>query len=148
VCWPTAYWRPCARDALGGEPGGWPRWRRQLLEQTRALGLICAADGYGIFHRTEFALLVGGQLNDVPPGSGPWQEVGSSSLLVMLFDRTCEFETVYRNSGRKMSQPPNYLLHKGIQAAFTKSDEEPGGSGHVCTEPAFSHTNTSRSNPV
>jgi hypothetical protein len=56
---------------------------------------------------------------------------GSSSLLVMLFDRTCEFETVYRNSGRNMSQPPHDLRHKGIQAAFTKSDEDPGGPGHV-----------------
>jgi hypothetical protein len=46
-------------------------------------------------------------------------------LLVMLFDRTCGIATVYRNSDRKMPQPPNYLLHKGIQAAFTKTDDEP-----------------------
>jgi hypothetical protein len=44
----------------------------------------------------------------------------------MLFDRTCEFEMVYRNSGRNMSQPPNDLRHKGIQTAFTTSDEDPG----------------------
>ena len=56
------------------------------------------------------------------------KEVGSSSLLVMLFGRTCGIETVYRNSGRNMSEPPNDLRHKGIQAAFTKSDEDPNGS--------------------
>jgi hypothetical protein len=31
----TAYRLPCAREDRGGEPVGWQRWRRQLLEQTR-----------------------------------------------------------------------------------------------------------------
>jgi hypothetical protein len=39
----------------------------------------------------------------------------------MMFDRTCGFETVYRNSDRKMAQPPNCLQHKDIQSPFTKS---------------------------
>jgi hypothetical protein len=31
----TAYRLPCEREAMGGEAVGWPRWRRQLLEQSR-----------------------------------------------------------------------------------------------------------------
>jgi hypothetical protein len=61
------------------------------------------------------------------------KDVGSSSLLVMIFDRTCGFETVYRNSDRKMPQPPNGPPHKGIQSPFTKSDEEPGCCDAHCT---------------
>jgi hypothetical protein len=38
----TAYRLACAREARGGEPVGWQRWRRQLLEQTRAQVLVCA----------------------------------------------------------------------------------------------------------
>ena len=64
---------------------------------------------------------------------------GSSSLLVMMFDRTCGIETVDRNSGRNMSQPPNDLRHKGIQAAFTKSDEDPGGLSQVCSGSVRAH---------
>jgi hypothetical protein len=52
---------------------------------------------------------------------------GSSSLLVMMLDRTCGSETVYRNSDRKLPQPPNGLQHKDIQSPFTKSDEDPNG---------------------
>ena len=52
---------------------------------------------------------------------------GSSSFLVMMFDRTCEIETVYRNSDRKMPQPPNNPGYKDIQSPFTKSAEDPEG---------------------
>jgi hypothetical protein len=38
----TAYRRQCEQEDLGREPVGWQRWRRQLLEQTRALGIIFA----------------------------------------------------------------------------------------------------------
>jgi hypothetical protein len=38
----TAYRLPCEREASSGEPVGWQRWRRQLLEQTRELVLVCA----------------------------------------------------------------------------------------------------------
>jgi hypothetical protein len=41
----TAYRRPCEREATGGEPVGWQRWRRQLLEQTRDK-VIVLAQGY------------------------------------------------------------------------------------------------------
>ena len=50
---------------------------------------------------------------------------GSSSLLVMMFDRTYGFETVYRNSDRKMSQLPKCLQHKDIQSPFTKNGDDP-----------------------
>lgn len=71
----TAYRRQCEQQALGGEPGGWQRWRRQLLEQTRDHVIVCAQGDYGIFHIAAFALLMGVNLKDVPPGIGTLQEV-------------------------------------------------------------------------
>jgi hypothetical protein len=65
----------CERVAVGAEPVGWQRWRRQILEQTRDQIIVFAQRWYGIFHLAEFALLVGVKLNDVPPGIGTPQEV-------------------------------------------------------------------------
>ena len=71
----TAYRLQCERPALGGEPVGWQRWRRQLLEQTRD-HVIVLAHGYdGIFHIAVFALRTGVKLNAVPPGIGTLQEI-------------------------------------------------------------------------
>jgi DDE family transposase len=71
----TAYRLRCERAAMGAEPVGWQRWRRQLLEQTRDKIIVFAQRWYGIFHIAEFALLVGVKLKDVPPGIGTPQEV-------------------------------------------------------------------------
>ena len=71
----TAYRRQCERDALQGEPVGWQRWRRQLLEQTRDQVIVFAQGAYGIFHIAEFALLMGVRLQDVPPEIGTRQEI-------------------------------------------------------------------------
>jgi hypothetical protein len=71
----TAYRLQCEQEATGGEPMGWPRWRRQLLEQTRDKVIVFAQGAYGIFHLAEFALLMGVQLKDVPPGVGTRQEI-------------------------------------------------------------------------
>jgi hypothetical protein len=38
----TAYRLPCEREATGGEPVGWQRWRRQLLEQNRDKVIVVA----------------------------------------------------------------------------------------------------------
>lgn len=38
----TAYRLPCEQAATGGEPVGWQRWRRQLLEQNRDKVSVCA----------------------------------------------------------------------------------------------------------
>jgi hypothetical protein len=46
----TAYRRPCEHEDTGGEPVGWQRWRRQLLERTRDHVIIFAQGCYGIFH--------------------------------------------------------------------------------------------------
>jgi hypothetical protein len=73
--WATAYRLPCEQAETGGEPVGWQRWRRQLLEQTRDKVIVFAQGWYGIFHLAEFALLVGVKLKDVPPGIGTPQEV-------------------------------------------------------------------------
>jgi hypothetical protein len=54
---------------------GWPRWRRQLLEQSRDKIIVFAQEWYGIFPLAEFALLAGGKLKDVPPGIGTLQAV-------------------------------------------------------------------------
>jgi hypothetical protein len=71
----TAYRLQCEQEAIGGEPVGWQRWRRQLLEQTRDKVIVFAQGYYGIFHIAEFALLMGVQLKDVPPGVGTRQEI-------------------------------------------------------------------------
>jgi hypothetical protein len=71
----TAYRLECEREAKGGEPVGWQRWRRRLLEQTRDQ-VIVFAEGYdGIFHLAEYSLLLGGKLKDVPPAIGSRQQV-------------------------------------------------------------------------
>jgi len=44
----TAYRLPCEREALSGEPMGWQRWRRQLLQQTREKVIILAQGDYGM----------------------------------------------------------------------------------------------------
>jgi hypothetical protein len=71
----TAYRLQCEREALGGEPVGWQRWRRQLLEQTREKVIVFAQGVYGIFHLAEDSLLVGVKLKDRPPGVGTRQDV-------------------------------------------------------------------------
>ena len=71
----TAYRRPCAREATGGEPVGWQRWRRQLLEQNRDKVSVCAQGYDGIFHVAEYSLRLGAKRKDVPPGIGTLQEV-------------------------------------------------------------------------
>jgi hypothetical protein len=71
----TAYRRPYAREDRGGEPVGWQRWRRQLLEETRDQVIVCAQGDDGIVHLAEYALFVGVKLKDVPPGIGTRQDV-------------------------------------------------------------------------
>lgn len=71
----TAYRLQCEREATGGEPVGWQRWRRQLWEQTREQVIVFAQGYYGIFHLAEYSLLVGVKLKDRPPGIGTRQDV-------------------------------------------------------------------------
>jgi hypothetical protein len=71
----TAYRLPCEREAMGGEPVGWQRWRRQLLEQTREKVIVFAQGHYGICHLAEYSLLVGVKRKDVPPDIGSRQQV-------------------------------------------------------------------------
>jgi hypothetical protein len=71
----TAYRLRCEHAERRAEPVGWQRWRRQLLEQTRDKVIVFAQRWYGIFHITEFALLVEVKLKDRPPGIGTPQEV-------------------------------------------------------------------------
>ncbi len=71
----TAYRRQCAQEATGGEPVGWQRWRRQLLEQTRDKVIVFAQGYYGIFHLAEYSLLLGVKLKDVPPEISSRQQV-------------------------------------------------------------------------
>jgi hypothetical protein len=71
----TAYRLQGEQEALGGEPVGWQRWRRQLLEQTRDKVIVFAQGAYGLFHLTVFALLMGAKLKDVPPEIGTRREI-------------------------------------------------------------------------
>jgi hypothetical protein len=74
----------CAQEATGGEPVGWQRWRRQLLEQNRGKVIVFAQGYYGIFHVAEYSLLLGAKLQEVPPGSEPtqksWRGIGSQRM--------------------------------------------------------------------
>jgi hypothetical protein len=63
------------RDARDGEPVGWQRWRRQLLEQTRERVIVFAQGVYGIFHLAEYSLLVGVKPKDRPPGIATRREI-------------------------------------------------------------------------
>jgi hypothetical protein len=71
----TAYRLPWAREATGGEPVGWQRWRRQRWEQTRDHVIVCAQGDDGILHRAESSRLVGVTLQDRPLGIGTRQNV-------------------------------------------------------------------------
>ena len=66
----TAYRWQCEQEESGGEPVGWQRWRRQLLEQTRDHVIVFAQGYYGIFHLAEYSLLLGVNIKDRPPGIG------------------------------------------------------------------------------
>jgi hypothetical protein len=77
----TAYRLQCEREARGGEPVGWQRWRRQLLEQTRDKVIVFAQGYYGIFHLVEYSLLLGVKLKDVPPGIGTSHDILSKYRL-------------------------------------------------------------------
>ena len=70
-----AYRRLCEWEATGGEPVGWQRWRRQLLEQTRAQVIVCAQAYHGIFHLAEYSLLVGVTRKDRPPAIRTRQDI-------------------------------------------------------------------------
>jgi hypothetical protein len=71
----TASRRPCEQEAPGGEPVGWQRWRRQLLDQTRDQVIVLAQGWDGIVPLAVCALLVGVKLKDLPPSVGTPHEV-------------------------------------------------------------------------
>jgi hypothetical protein len=71
----TAYRLQGAPEATGGEPVGWQRWRRPLLEQTRDYVIVFAQGDDGIFHMAEYSLLLGAKRKDVPPGLGTLQDI-------------------------------------------------------------------------
>jgi hypothetical protein len=71
----TAYRWQDEREAVGGEPIGWQRWRRQLLEQTRDQVIVVAQGYYGICHLVEYSLLLGVRLKDTPPGINTYHDM-------------------------------------------------------------------------
>jgi hypothetical protein len=71
----TVYRLQCEREATRGEPVGWQRWRRHLLEQTWDKIIVFTQGYYGIFHLAEYSLLLGVRLKDEPPGVGTLQQV-------------------------------------------------------------------------
>jgi hypothetical protein len=54
----------CEQQAVGEEPVGWQRWRRQLLEQTGENVMVFAQGDSGIFQLAAYSLLVGVKLKD------------------------------------------------------------------------------------
>ena len=77
----TASRLPRERDALGAEPVGWQRWRRQLQEHNRDKLSVCAGGYDGILHVAEYSRLVGVKRKDVPPGIGTLPEILARSRL-------------------------------------------------------------------
>ena len=71
----TAYRLQCEQEETGGEPLGWQRWRRQLLEQTRDQIIVFAQGFYGIFHIAEYSLLLGVKMKDRPPEIGTYPQI-------------------------------------------------------------------------
>jgi hypothetical protein len=71
----TAYRLHCEQEETGGEPVGWQRWRRRLLEHTRDLVIVFAKGSYGIFHIAEYSLLLGVTIKDRPPSIGTRQQI-------------------------------------------------------------------------
>ena len=71
----TAYRLRREQEASGGEPLGWQRWRRQLLEQTRDHVIVCAQGYDGIFPLAEYSLLLGVNIQDPPPGIGTLSQI-------------------------------------------------------------------------
>jgi hypothetical protein len=53
----TAERLPCEREDRGGEPVGWQRWRRQLVEESRDQVIVFAQGDDGLFHLAEYSLL-------------------------------------------------------------------------------------------
>jgi hypothetical protein len=80
----TAYRLQCEQADTGGEPLGWQRWRRQILEQTRNHVIVLAQNCYGIFHRAEYSLLLGVKLKDVPP------DIGTRRQILAKYRRTAQ----------------------------------------------------------
>jgi hypothetical protein len=71
----TAYRLPGEREATGGEPVGWQRWRRQLWEQRCEQVIVFAQGAYGSFPLAEYSRLVGVKRTDRPPGIGTRQDI-------------------------------------------------------------------------
>jgi hypothetical protein len=67
-------WR-AEQAAVGDEPVGWQRWRRQLFQQNRDKVLIVAQGWYGIFHGAAYSLLLGVKLQEPPPEIGRRRDV-------------------------------------------------------------------------
>lgn len=71
----TAYRLRAEQAAVGDEPVGWQRWRRQLIQQNRDKVIIFAQGWYGIFHVAEYSLLLGVRLREPPPQVGSRRDV-------------------------------------------------------------------------
>jgi hypothetical protein len=71
----TAYRLQAEPADLGKAPVGWQRWRRQLLEKTRAQVIGLARDGSGLLPMAEDSLVLGVRLTEVPPGLGTYQDM-------------------------------------------------------------------------
>jgi hypothetical protein len=71
----TAYRLRAEQAAVGDEPVGWQRWRRQLIQQNRDKVIIFAQGWYGLFHVAEYSLLLGVKLTEPPPEIGSRRDV-------------------------------------------------------------------------
>lgn len=69
---------PLDYSLLGGEDA--QRWRRRLKQENRNKLIVFVGEHYGIFHSTEFAVLVGLRVKEMPP------ELGTRADILARFD--------------------------------------------------------------
>jgi hypothetical protein len=100
----TAYRRPCEHADPAGEPVGWQRWRRQLLEQARDHVIVFAQGCYGIFQLAEYSLRLGGNSKDRPPG------IGTRPQLLATYRLTTHGYAYIRISGRWAKPRPLRII--------------------------------------
>ena len=78
----AVYRLPCEQETFGGQPMGWQRWRRCLLEQMRELVIVLAQGAYSISHLAAYSLLIGVKLKEVRLGIGPRQDILAKYRLI------------------------------------------------------------------
>jgi hypothetical protein len=126
----TAYRWPCEQEETRGEPVGWQRWRRQLLEQTRDQVIVFGQACYGIFHMAEHSLRLGGTSKTALPRSGQarksWPSTDSQ--------RIAELISKFRSSGTFFLTTVSTIVYQRKILPFIAAYADRCGCSFWCCE--------------